>query len=112
VRGGVVARTRSNIIVDSVKGTALGSAGAPALVSSRKSLRAAMALRGTPCEDRRTSSADKAGQPWGLGETGPLSERVQARRKALRVRCINGMEVRKMRPRGFKKRLRGFKRAP
>ena len=55
-----MARTRSNIIVDSVKGTALGSAGAPALVSSRKSLRAAMALRGTPCEDRRTS-ADKAG---------------------------------------------------
>ena len=34
---------------------------------------------------------------------------VQARRKALRIRHINGMEVRKKRPRGFKKRPRGFK---
>ena len=44
-----------------------------------------------------------------LGETGPLSQGVQARRKALRIRHINGMEVRKKRPRGFKKRPRGFK---
>jgi hypothetical protein len=44
-----------------------------------------------------------------LGETGPLSQGVQARRKALRIRYINGMEVRKKRPRGFKKMLRGFK---
>ena len=38
----------------------------------------------------------------GLGETGPLSQGVQAGRKALRIRHINGMEVRKKRPRGFK----------
>ena len=44
-----------------------------------------------------------------LGETGPLSQGVQARRKALRIRQINGMEVRKKRPRGFKRRPRGFK---
>jgi hypothetical protein len=44
-----------------------------------------------------------------LGETGPLSQGVQAGRKALRIRYINGMEVRKKRHRGFKKRPRGFK---
>ena len=44
-----------------------------------------------------------------LGETGPLSQGVQARRKPLRIRHMNGMEVRKKRPRGFKKRPRGFK---
>ena len=37
-----------------------------------------------------------------LGETGPLSWGVQARRQALRIRHINGMEVRKKRPKGFK----------
>ena len=42
-----------------------------------------------------------AGKPR-LGETGPLSQGVQARRKALRIRHINGMEVRKKRPRGVK----------
>jgi hypothetical protein len=44
-----------------------------------------------------------------LGETGPLSQGVQVGRKALRIRNINGMEVRKKRPRGSKKRPRGFK---
>jgi hypothetical protein len=45
-----------------------------------------------------------------LGETGLLSQGVQARRKALRIRNTNGMEVRiKKRPRGVKKRPRGFK---
>jgi hypothetical protein len=44
-----------------------------------------------------------------LGETGPLSQGVQARRKALSIRYINGMEVRKKRPRGFKKRPTRFK---
>jgi hypothetical protein len=44
-----------------------------------------------------------------LGETGPLSQGVQAGRKALRKRHINGIEVRKKRPRGFKKRPRGLK---
>ena len=44
-----------------------------------------------------------------LGETGPLSQGVQARKKALIIRYINGMDVRKKRPRGFKKRPRGFK---
>jgi hypothetical protein len=48
-------------------------------------------------------------EPISLGETGPLSQGVQVRRKALRIRYINGMEVRKKRPRGFKKRPRGFK---
>jgi hypothetical protein len=37
-----------------------------------------------------------------LGETGPLNEGVQAGRKALRIHHLNGMEVRKKRPRGFK----------
>jgi hypothetical protein len=37
-----------------------------------------------------------------LGETGPLSQGVQAGRKALIIYHINGMEVRKKRPRGFK----------
>ena len=37
-----------------------------------------------------------------LGEPGPLSQGVQARRKALRIRHINGMEMRKKMPRGFK----------
>jgi hypothetical protein len=36
------------------------------------------------------------------GEPGPLSQRVQAGRKALRIRHINGMDVRKKTPRGFK----------
>jgi hypothetical protein len=44
-----------------------------------------------------------------LGETGPLSQGVQVRRKVLRIRYINGMEVRSKIPRGFKKRQRGFK---
>ena len=51
-----------------------------------------------------------------LAETGPLSQGVQARRKALRIRHINGMEVRKKRPTGPggpRNRPRGFKcRAP
>jgi hypothetical protein len=47
-----------------------------------------------------------------LGETGPLSQGVQVGRNALRIRHINGMEVRKKRPRGFKKRPRGFKKRP
>jgi hypothetical protein len=39
---------------------------------------------------------------WYLGEAGPLSRGVQAGRKAHRTRHINGVEVRKKRPRGFK----------
>jgi hypothetical protein len=37
-----------------------------------------------------------------LGETGRLSQEGQAGGKALRIRHINDMEVRKKRPRGFK----------
>ena len=41
-----------------------------------------------------------------LGETGPLSQGVQARgfkgRKSLRIHHMNGVEVCKKRPRGFK----------
>ena len=44
-----------------------------------------------------------------LGETGPLSQGVQACRKALRIRHMNGMEVRKKRPGGVQKRPGGFK---
>jgi hypothetical protein len=46
---------------------------------------------------------------FNLGEAGPLSQGVQVGRKALRICHINGMDVRKKRPRGFKKRPRGFK---
>jgi hypothetical protein len=42
-------------------------------------------------------------------ETGPLSQGVQAGRKALRIRHMNGMEVRKKRPKGVKKRPRGLR---
>jgi hypothetical protein len=42
-------------------------------------------------------------------ETGPFSQGVQVGGKTLRIRHINGMEVRKKMPRGFKKRPRGFK---
>jgi hypothetical protein len=42
-----------------------------------------------------------AERPWNLGETGPLSQGVQAGREALRIRDTNGMVVRKKRPRGF-----------
>jgi hypothetical protein len=45
-----------------------------------------------------TRERNKSAQPGG-----------QAGRKALRIRHINGMEVRKKRPRGFKKRPMGFK---
>ena len=37
---------------------------------------------------------------------------VQAGRKALGIRLINGMEVCKKRPRGVKKRPRGVKKRP
>ena len=47
-----------------------------------------------------------------LGETGPLSQGVQARRKALRIPHIHGMEVRKKRPRGFKKEAQGVQVSP
>jgi hypothetical protein len=44
-----------------------------------------------------------------LEATCPLRQGVQACRKALRIRHINGMEVCKDRPKGFKKRHMGFK---
>jgi hypothetical protein len=47
-----------------------------------------------------------------LGETGPLSQGVQAGRKVLRKCHINGMKVRKKGPRapgGSRKMPRGFK---
>jgi hypothetical protein len=37
---------------------------------------------------------------------------VQAGRKALRIRHMNGMEVRKKRPRGFKKEAQGVQVSP
>ena len=59
--------------------------------------------------DRSIAKSSGIGSLSDLGETSQLSQGVQARRKALRIRHINGMEVRKKRPRGFKKRPRGFK---
>jgi hypothetical protein len=59
-----------------------------------------------PATAATTGSGHRCGD---LGETGPLSQGVQARRKALRIRYRNSMGVRKKRPRGFKKRPRGFK---
>ena len=57
-----------------------------------------------------TKSKGRVNAPGRLGETGPLSQGVQARRKALRTPHINGMEARKKRPRaGSRKRPRGFK---
>jgi hypothetical protein len=47
-----------------------------------------------------------------LGETGPLSQGVQARRKALRIRHRNGMEVRKKMPRGSKRDPGGSSEPP
>jgi hypothetical protein len=47
-----------------------------------------------------------------LGETRPLSQGAQAGREALRTRHVNGTEVRKKRPKGFKMRPRGFKKRP
>ena len=47
-----------------------------------------------------------------LAETRPLSQGVQAGRKALRIRHINGMEVRKKGPRGFKKEAHGGSSEP
>ena len=58
---------------------------------------------------RQASSRSTASN---LGETGPLSQGVQARRKALRIRHINGTEVRKKRPTGFKKEARGVQVSP
>jgi hypothetical protein len=47
------------------------------------------------------AAATAAGGCSGLGETGPLSQGSQAdRNKELRIRHINGMEVRKQRPTG------------
>jgi hypothetical protein len=48
----------------------------------------------------------------GLGETGPLSQGVQAGRKALRMHHVHGMDVRQKRPRGFKKRPGGSSEPP
>jgi hypothetical protein len=59
-----------------------------------------------------TCSSANSGRCAPTWEKQVLSARqgVQARRKALRIRYMNGMEVRKKsRPRGFKKRPRGFK---
>jgi hypothetical protein len=47
-----------------------------------------------------------------LGETGPLSQGLQARRKAHRIHCLNGMEVRKKMPRGLKKEAQGVQVSP
>jgi hypothetical protein len=57
-------------------------------------------------------SAPGSGMSTSLGETGPLSQGVQEGRKALRIRHINGMEVRKKRPRGFKKEAQGGQLSP
>jgi hypothetical protein len=59
---------------------------------------------------RATDTRESKGS--NLGEKGPLSQGVQARRKALRMRHTNDMEVRKKRPRGFKKEAQGGQVSP
>ena len=61
---------------------------------------------------RADGGAPAVDGPDHLGETGPLSQGVQARRKALRICYINSMEVRKKRPRGFKKEAQGVQVSP
>jgi hypothetical protein len=63
----------------------------------------------TAARDHRRDPALHATKVIRLGETGPLSQGVQVGRKGLGIRHINGMEVRKKRPRGFKKRPWGYK---
>ena len=46
------------------------------------------------------------------GETGPLSQGVQVGGKALRIRLVNGMDVRKKRPRRFKKEAQRVQVSP
>ena len=72
-------------------------------LSARSPLRAAVAVARAPVRVIRALH---------LGETGPLSQGVQACRKAVRVRHINGAEVRKKRPRGFKKETQGVQVSP
>ena len=71
----------------------------------------ALVVELVPAGGQRAPAGDRleADHAVHLGETGPLSQGIQARRTAIRIRHINGMEVRKKRPRGFKKRPRGFK---
>ena len=54
---------------------------------------------GSGSSSRRPCTRSDGGR---LGETGPLSQGVQAGGKARRKCHINGMAVRKKRPRGFK----------
>ena len=74
-------------------------------------------------ENRAVWNCPRAVAPWPwevqtlssnvyLGETGPLSQGVQACRKALRIRYIHGMEVRRKWPRGFKKEAQGVQASP
>ena len=51
---------------------------------------------------RLSISAATAAMISRLGEIGSLSQAIQAGRKALRIRHIKGMELRKKRPREFK----------
>ena len=46
------------------------------------------------------------------GETGPLSQGVQAGRQALRMRHIHGVEVRRKRPRGSSEPLEPLSLSP
>jgi hypothetical protein len=61
---------------------------------------------------RSSIRPDLIHQPPRLGETGPLSQGVQAGRKTLIIRYMNGMEVRKKRPRGVKKEAEGVQVSP
>jgi hypothetical protein len=61
----------------------------------RRQLQPGGSLAGGGGAVRIHGSAAVRPQRGHLGETGPLSQGVQARRKALRMRHINGMEVRK-----------------
>ena len=72
--------------------------------------------RQEPRRRRRVAGHGRRGQrvhqPGRNRSAHALSQGVQARRKALRIRHIDGMEVRKKRPRGFKKEAQGVQVSP
>ena len=69
------------------------------IARSHLALARRMRLPGSP----PALASSTMGERWRcLGATGPLSQGVQEGRQALKIRHIDGMEVRRKRPRGFK----------
>ena len=66
-----------------------------------------LGLKVTGSDEASPLPSESCGTIWlkmysDLRETGPLSQGVRAGRKALKIRHVNGMAVRKKRPKGFK----------